>query len=650
MTRASTRAFATLAALVFLSQTIAVPVLADSTTNQSIETCTSHGLHLDCVRTSRVATDFDIKYDGVNDSETWNVTNGTNAPLPAAIASVQGVDMNAIMETPIAVQVNGTSIVPRSMSGVYVGVGIEFNAPVLPALEFQVNLSPKRLANGMSEFYYRSPILRPAGWQEIVNIFDDAGRLIAVGDTFTGPLIGSDFSDNREIYRFSTALFTGQNYTVKEYVRTPGDEAANHVELAMAYGQDIDGNGASFRVFPHTDQEQLVEGSDPAYWLREVYGLSQGGAYRILTGTGDWQNFTATYNVTAGASLNEFRLTLPLEATAPFELTIQWYIKEAGSTVESGSHVITNLTGEVIEQFALSGTRAAAPREYHLTFSFRGPPGELVKFPADLTPGQPQIELDAGIGVRATFFQPWVTLHELTDPSVADDSASARLTLYLVAARDLLAGVLLLAVGGLGFLGAETGIGIVIGVGATALGGALLIQGVDELGRATCSRNGQCALTADDINRLLELGAGIAACLGVAFAPGVALKAISGLLCGLLIYDAFHNATLPKIIGQIFDTIIQAIEILAQVLSELGLTTLVILLVVAGFFVGLILLFGVAGGIKFFFITFYALLAALFTDAERPSAWGPFRKVYRIYIPLWTEVVERRFLKMDVRP
>lgn len=571
-----------------------------------------------------------------------------------------------------------------------------------PAARYALNASAADFMNGASSVFFRGVADIPTGAIHALEIRNRTGDVVLRTST--------DFNDEAEViagrayYRLSFPFYTGQAYTFTEYIRFA--DATAPVEKLQLWVSPFEMpalGSANFTAYPGDAIQTLVQ-FPPSYSFIFHIGLGEAGIEQVIRGDA---NFTAHDILTYargrdGADPTHVMLTLPFRASEPIDVGIRATVDRS----TSGAIVyddpigtfqwIHNVTDTLV--FSLDGMTQLGSNGYNryaVTIRFNLTPGQLVAYNT-IPPSQDWNSNRAGVGIdvlqhghrivsltstsaAATRFYGWLPqlgVHaetNTTSPSPFPDF------------REFLSKGIAIALFALQFV---PGINLVIntvGCFADAKPGDLVqLRNCNAMGacRALNRFAGGKLIDPDTFDALATPDDGIenetrnklvcdepllqglqdganAAALGLACALSAGTAAFGYLTADIplaLLGGAVAGVVCPFAIESILKFFgIDLWEIIKQALETIGawidkvLTWLVPVLVGALILIGLFMALAVLFIIwKYLALFAFSLLA--FIQGQRASELPQFRRYYNLYIPLWSDFVERRLFGMEVRP
>lgn len=629
---------------------------------------------------------------GVSVEATWETevtvlasNNGTVAPNVSASATPYVLDMNA-------------NLVP-------------YQRPVVFALQWQARINSTVLMNGATNYYVRSPLVWMNGTftGHVLNVIDSQGRVVAAHAYL--PLdhsvraLNDSLLEDRRLYYHDWGLFrSGETYTFNEYVTTSGSPVLplSSLDLAVAPHQDIDGNNdGNLRVFPGSPVENFVKTLEPGYSFRFVYGTGPGGSMNLVTptnGTMDFEIMSDKVLGRGGASdTNGVDLLIPLRTSEPIlgVVYVDQFNNSGDANPVRSAFVPVSGTGSVHEFVTFSNgflpdpVLSNAPHYYRVTlhlFNWNSSQDCGLSECRGITYPMTETENATGaVGHHVLKWGPsgcadnagrfsdtapdtdciptrevavelsmWVEVYEQhVDQPPQEASQTDHSTLRLVIFATLVAGIVLIAVAlvapiaipviaaeGLELTFGMVGVGL---VGVSEAGGLILSDSSDfhhalEDGKKLLAA-GACTLAL--VSPFLDENLGAKVAIGLTAAAGCyALTDPNGVAAGV--------QDLLNLVVKLWEVVKAALEVVGQILGQMLTWINPIVVAIALIF---LLVFSIAGVglVKWLLVAIYAAVAAV-QGYERPSQYRKFRTAYQTYIPLWTELVERRLLHMEVRP
>ncbi|MHB8586649.1 MAG: hypothetical protein ACYDDF_12550 [Thermoplasmatota archaeon] len=671
------------------------------------ETCTSSALTYPCEVTNVETRHYSVGWDsGVNGTlDPANFTHPYDT-FPGSIDPGQPTEPGVTLAGFHELLLRGTSFEngtaqpdPHSAAR-YTAPGLgrapspNSHGPI-PALSYTLRLPAEVVMNGASSWYYRSPI----AWDEnftrhFLDITDPTGRLVVARMFDTPDAEPGAFADNvaesrvvanRLYYRVDAVLHSDVNYTVTEYVETQGDIGINHLDVWTAEGQDIDGNGVtSYRVFPGTPEERIVDYGDPSFLFRFVYGTGVGGHVNLVRSSPQYQTllleandvYTRTEEPVSGIA-NELRIVMPLRTTRPLNGTLT-VVNNADNATCSAN--FTNATATLLLLCPISNPAlwpahvGPARLSVYLdivNFTSAPSPGGCPQGVAD-TYGTctilswPETEKDPAAPDTGTYSldfyngstlarrevhesSPWIEVYEIhaDQPSAANEGSSSLSALD--GAALIATGLILLATA---IVAPYVVVSLTLAAAAGATGGAglyLFTQGI-------AGHDGRLTLAAawSSIQRQVGDIAAITAvlpCAGALVAPGFATKAALGAACVVLLGAGSallqYGLDVPEIVMQGVEVLGQLLSSLAEVVVPVTVSFLELAAVMLGVFA---IAYAILVPVKFALLFILAGLAALVHDGD-PRTWPPFAVARdRFYLPGWTELIEQRLGLFSPQP
>jgi hypothetical protein len=588
---------------------------------------------------------------------------------------------------------------------------VAYTRPVVFALQWQARINSTILMNGASNYYVRSPLIWMNGTftGHILNILDASGRVVAAHaylpfDHDIHPLNDSLLQDRRLVYHVWGAFHSGETYTFNEYVTTSGSPPLPlpGILLAVAPHQDIDGNAdGNLRIFPGSSIENYLPRLEPAYSFRFIYGTGVGGSMNLVTpqvGSTDFEMVSSKTLGSGGQSnTNAVDILLPLRTSEPIfgVLYVDLYDKQDDANPTRSSFVPVTGTGSIHEfvSFSVPGlpdpTLSNGPHYYRVTLHlFNWTSSQdcgLSECQGIAYPMLPVDEATGNVGHHFLEWGPsgcvanagrfnessgdsncvptrivaveqslWVEASEQhVDQPPSRPSQTDHSTTRLVLFAALAAGIVLLSVA----LVAPIAIPIIAteGVDLTLASVAIGLVGISEAGGVLLSDPGDLQSALEEGKNVVAAGActlalaapfvdenlGAKVAIGLTSAAGCyALSDPNGVVAGV--------QGLVDLVVKLWEVVKNAVEVVGQLLGDV-LTW--VKPIVIGVCLLLLLVFAIAGVglVKWLLIATYAAAAAA-QGYERPSQYRKFRSAYQTYIPLWTELIERRIFHMDVRP
>lgn len=591
-------------------------------------TCEDDGVSKQCMITRYRMVERSLCYDngfcGNVDAESWvhpektwprNWSDGNPIPL--------GVWMGPMFESLATVCHDcNVSVGPRDIPGLAlasVSTGGRQTAATdtwLPALQYVVELNASEVMNGVSQFYWRSPIK----WDS--NLYTK--HALVIRENATGRIVSSNWYPNpvnsknyvamldgdRLYYRVTAHLASLVEYQVTEYVVTAGSPAIflNDIEVYLAIQSDVgQDNHVSWRLFPGSASERLVL-EEPAWSARFVAGTGSGGIFHAVRT--DASNLTHIQFVADRVAQNRsqypelLRFVMPVKTSYPLNVTIRVTASDDG-TLNGGSGVvnIVNATSTIIEDIKIDGvnfTTNGSTRKYSLTVEFTNPQAThgVSSNPFDnvFSLGAYE-EFDAGgnqtaFSMRTTRggslwyesieWAPYIELSEvdLNPGSSADpfapqpQGATPTAPTHQTSARAFL-----LAAGAVvGWL--AVGVGIVltapvsVPVAAAVIGGAALLGAAHASILLVADANGE-TFSATAKNMVSDIWAAgkdlalVAACGGSFVAPGVGAKLALGATCALLGSDVYGGLpALLKFAVEVAERIVEVAKVFWAVATD----------------------------------------------------------------------------------
>jgi hypothetical protein len=401
---------------------------------------------------------------------------------------------------------------------------------VICVVSFYVNIPPSKLMNGASEFWYRSPL----NWDEgiyksygggtepqwYLNIYNEDNELVYASNQPDNTIPSNrktvDDSGYTRIYEKVNMNFrTNERYRFEEYVETDADAPINDVELFFGRFQDIAGDEeVNTYVFYGTSYARKV--TTECSWSA-IFTIGKGlqGGEKIIFGSMDPGNFTITTQwINGSSSIDDSdgaRVIFPLRTTRPLNITVKYRVNSGGllGGWQTTTEPIVNLTGTLIYDFNVTDTNASAPNLYQFQFIITNldenyssdgvdNDGDTLIDEADeqamtfyiypVTGNFIYIENTTGI-IEANHFVTHVELAmESEDPVGAEAGTGPDLLTMLIGFLIIVIGVILI----ISVIGASIGVPLLfsgvaigtastimsaVGIGAIALGSALVIAG-----------------------------------------------------------------------------------------------------------------------------------------------------------------------------
>jgi len=305
----------------------------------------------------------------------------------------KGVAIGAYVETPVEVQSSAnTSINPDQTCYYLAATTYSIKTTLINALTFDVQLSPKDLMTGTSDFFYRSPILwDPALYSEYyLNIYDSDDELVfaSMSDVAgTPPFLNPDFryssfpyliSDNstnetgyeRLYMRICMALRTEETYTFKEYIKTVGDLPINSIKIELAVGQDIgNDNITSSYIFLGSSAPRKIM-CEPSWSMLCLVGLGRAGLEWVVAGgtfvaiTSELKTGTTSIN-----NVKSIQIVFPMRCTKLLNVSFSIMVYSGAGSAGYISPYIT-VGGTWGYWFNISDPDITQPNTYSVTVSF----------------------------------------------------------------------------------------------------------------------------------------------------------------------------------------------------------------------------------------------------------------------------------------
>jgi hypothetical protein len=644
--------------------------------------------------------------------QTWPAQLGPNDPIPSGV-SVEAsweTEVTVVASNNGTVAPNTTTSPAPYVLDSNANL-VPYAKPVVFALQWQARINSTVLMNGATNYYVRSPLVWMNGTftGHILNVLDGNGRVVAahayLPQDHTVRALNDSLLQDRRLYYHVWGLFqSGETYTFNEYVTTAGSPVLplSNLELAVAPHQDIDGNAdGNLRIFPGSPVENYLKTLEPGYSFRFVYGTGPGGSLNLVTPTNGTTDFEIATDKTLGrggaSNTNSVDLLIPLRTSEPIlgVVYVDQYNNTNDPTPIRSAFVLVSDTGSIHEfvSFTKIGLPdpilSDGPHAYRITLHLFGwnssqdcglPECRGITYPMTDTDnatgavghhvlkwGPSGCVDNAGrysdtapdsdcIPTRevAVELSMWVEVYEQhVDQPPSEPSQTDHNTLRLVLFATLVAGIVLIAVAlvapiaipviaaeGLEFTLGAIGVGL---VGVSEAGGIILsdpgdLQSVFAAGKHVLAA-GACMLALASPFLDENLGAKIA--IGLTAAAGCyALSDPNGVVAGV--------QDLIDLVVKLWEVVKKALEVVGQILGDLLAW---IKPIVIGVALLVLLVFAIAGVglVKWLLVATYAAVAAV-QGYERPSQYRKFRSAYQTYIPLWTELVERRLFHMEVRP
>jgi hypothetical protein len=266
---------------------------------------------------------------------------------------------------------------------------------VINIVTFYVKIGSNKLMNGASEFWYRSPIrwdptvydysdvakLYPESY---LNIYDDAGNIVwaspstsVSGSPLPYPRVVTDRSGVPRIYyKVDMNFKTDVTYRFEEYVETDSNNPLNSVQLFMARQQDIASDGLTDTyIFWGTTHARKIA-TECSWSIIFTIGKGLQGGEKILFGGGTGNYSITTQWFSGSTSINNTKslhIVFPLRTTRPLDIEVYYRIRSgpAGTTLwlqdASASH-ITGATGTLIYAFNVTDPDITHYNWYQIKF------------------------------------------------------------------------------------------------------------------------------------------------------------------------------------------------------------------------------------------------------------------------------------------
>lgn len=447
--------------------------------------------------------------------------------------------------------------------------------------------------------------------------------------------------------------------------------------------------------------------------LRAFVGMGAGGTVNIMFANSTvnktkllFENVRAPAHTNAGVQdANVLRLVIPLKTTQHIlnsTITVypynSWADRQAnaiaGGIGAISQVTIPDATGSIVTDVDLSSanwTGANATHWYRIIVELHlnsttcpesnGAECTLVSYPTTaetLPDGTSNFHVQMQIGTPAAgnfvsrhvlVTQPWIDATEVHEasPTSADHTGSS--DSGKTNWRTIIAGLL---TGGIG-IGLAV-LAIVLVTAPISIPLMIITAGAAGVGAIVATSIGACELEKGargmDLNACInpkfleDLGKGIATLLavtacGIALLPGIGVGArlAAGAACvasgAIVACDLITGQGLGECIsdfvnaiGKVLRVVFAAVELVAQVLFFLldHLKDILIFLFFA------ILLLSIPGLFKMGILAVLSLAYLFRFDIERPSNSPLYRRIFYRYIPIWSDVVERRLLHWNVHP
>ena len=590
--------------------------------------CTDDGISKECMVTRYRTASFELCYDNglcgnvgtenfVHPESTWPThwTDGT--PMP------DGVWMGPTLESLAEVCIDcNVSVGPREIPGLALasvstgGRSPAATATWLPILQYAVALNATDVMNGVSQFYWRSPLKWDIGLytQHALVIRENATGRVVSSNWYPNPVNGNNYvamvDGDRLYYRLSAHLAGSVDYQVTEYVVTAGSPAAfiNKPKVYLAIQADVgEDDHVPWRVFPGSASERVVL-EEVAWSARFIAGTGTGGvlhAFRTVGSNLTHMQFVVDGRVPQNSTENPeyLRFVMPVKTSYPLNISITVTASDQISYTRPGYGGIslTNVTSTVIEDIRLDSVNFSSDgvgRTYEFIIEFLNPQAThgLSADPANnVFAVGAYTEFDAGgnqtaFSVRTTRggefwydsveWAPWIELHEVdlnpgssTDPlapqpqgatSVATDESSA-MRGKLLGALTIIGAVVLAA----GFIIAAP-VTVPLGVVAAVAGGTLVTGLVVGHAHIRAAETGETFIaTLGDMASSIGDAIALAACGGAFIAPGIGAKLALASTCAL-VGSAAHGGlpTLFELLMSIPERIFEVSKVFWTVLTD----------------------------------------------------------------------------------
>lgn len=652
MTHDYPRASAAVLALLVLLSSVG-PALA------ATETCESHGLQYNCVTETVSQSVTSIAYEnGEYGTVPFNTTRSQFDAWPANLTDLSGrnvpnilngIRMGASVEMNVTFQSRDSVTVTPST----VPIG-ESTSPMVPVLAFSVRLNATNIMSGSSAFVYRSPIIMNEGENErhALRITDNStGREVYNGSAPFGSQ--TMVYEKRAYYYIVGELRSGHDLWVEEYVSLPsGVLGLRYIDVALAQRADVglDGTRTTY-IFPSSAAGiNSFDKDDVSYSFVFLHGLGPAGVENLVTGDDSahtarvltTQRIPGAIHATGtGNGPNQALVVIPLRTSAPLDMTLKLFVQRVDGLTESVHTVnIVGVTGTVIQELPIDDP-SSSQNHYSVSLEWVQPAGSAttyVMIPTSDSTGARATHTVAVCSVSnptdcsqqlTAHYGAWFEVREKTIAAPAPVDASVKGTDALQERNRIVGSILLLA----GLLTLPVSIPLAFATGGT--GGYLVATngGVDP------------AAARAFVNALSDAVAfaGVIACLGATVRGGVVAATV---VCGAAAGAALWALDIP-----VFKVIANAIEVVGfyaaktwAFLDEWVLPVLGAVLAALALIVGL---YTFVGGAKLVTIILLAPIAPML-GYRRARDWDTFDRIYSTYLPVWSDVIERRLLKMEV--
>lgn len=376
-----------------------------------------------------------------------------------------------------------------------------YEGGAIHALQYQINLSPKDLMNGVSDLYLRAavrwlPSNYSAHYLNVVTLDDDGQvRSLVAAARYMLDAPSTDPDDalshgDRLYYHFTGLFLTGRVYTVNEYVVTKGSPplALPELEIYAAEGQDIADDGlTTIRLFPGSQAEAyFARGPDhsrqflEAGWgVRAYTGMGAGGTVGILEGNSTMPSQTLrvrfapaqAYVDESAQPANKVRVTVPLRVTVPVNVMVdvtpyKSFNDRLAGTAAGPTRTYSTpqpITGTFNHEFTLDPSTTwsggDATHYYDLTLRFTLPATSCAEFHQCSFLTYPMSEMSLPNGASSfhiheqsganlqtshvVYAQPWVEVVEGYAQAPVESDSSANLASILLGVAIIVGGVLL---------------------------------------------------------------------------------------------------------------------------------------------------------------------------------------------------------------
>lgn len=680
------RATAAVFALLILIEGMGGAALAET------ETCESHGITYNCITESVAEQQIRAGYLGLGNGTIDPATVQQEwAKWPTSLSNFgklpSGVSLSALMETPIRVSPanNGTAYINPNVPIIIHGGGA--TGTYLTAYSFNVALNATQTGSGFSEWYYRSPILyRDDLYEGHAVVMSDALGVIA-SDDCPGVTVDCERVGDRLFYHFQGLFPSGRNVTITEYLRprAGGPQVLDFLDVYASLYQDIDGNGREVDFFPNSgSSERPMHDFDLGYSFRFVVGSHPSEAFLTIRSNNSTPQHSVRFwvnNPISSSAVNQLQLVMPMRTTTPLNVSVT--ILPLNSSMPVGPFFAPNVTQNLVIDLAMAGATwtSSSNHTFRVQVDFwMNDTGNLTNWvfmpmERDVSSTLEQIDT-ASNATRVHFYQvrPWAEVREsirvggATPSGPLESSGTPETRDWSTRAKEALLGLGLigLSVGsvflGAFVAGASFGLAIPIALGVGAAGFSAGAAGITLVADAVFSPDGTGLISdglkarigqeAQMVADVLKGAAALAACGGSLLVQGTAAKVALGAACALLVGSLVSGVPLLDLVLKFVEIVKKAIELVGHIFADLlewFQTYAIPALTVIAIFLGVMLtLYSVIVPLKYIAMALLAPIAAL-QGYEHASDWSAFRRVHNIYLPIWSDFVERKWFGMEVR-